>query len=430
MLGLGSLSEAARSAIRNTTHSNLLSNPHFATNATSWNAFNWSLARSTTDVTDGSFTAQLTSTGGVGGMYQDYLGGFAPAAVPGQWFTWSLDLKNETVTAASFDVRIEYFTAANASLGSSWATWSVSTGSAWTRVYYSSVAPATAAKVVGEVYANGLAGETFRVTKLMLDANETRVPYMGPLYYDGSLFTTVSLASTGTASSGGVTGDATLTETVTLASTGTVGKSGGASLTETVTLTAAGGGAGGGSLTATVALSATGTAGRIGNASLTETVSLTATGAAGKNAGASRTVSVALTAAGSTGVASGASLAVSVSRTADGTIPPLTADSSLTITLALSSSGTVVAPRILFSPPSTIERENRRSTGGLWWVPSTGGYTAFRRDGQWHVQENPAAYDLTGADLVYLGGRTYEVTPDERDVLITAGFGSGIYYET
>lgn len=430
MLGLGSLSEAPVSAIRSTAHGNLLSNPHFAANATSWNAFNWNLVRSTTDLTDGSFTAQLTSTGGVGGMYQDYLGGFAPAALPGQWFTFSADLKNETVTGASFDVRIEYFTSANASLGSTWTSWSVSTGSAWTRVSHSSVAPATTAKVVAEVYANGLTGETFRITKLLLDANETLVPYIGPLYFDSSLSASVSLTASGSVSSGGVSGDASLTETVSLASAGTVGKVTGSSLSGNVALSAAGGGSGAGTRTTTVSLTATGVVGKVGNATLTETVALTATGAAGKVTGASRTVSVTLTASGSTGKATGASLAITATTSADGTVPPIAGDSSLTVTLTLSSDGTVVAPRILFSPPSTVERENRRSTGGLWWVPSTGGYTVFRRSGEWHVQGNPAGYDLTGADLIYLGGRTYEVTPDERDVLIAAGFGSGIYYET
>ena len=82
-----------------------------------------------------------------------------------------------------------------------------------------------------------------------------------------------------------------------------------------------------------------------------------------------------------------------------------------------------------FSVPSNSHKRGRRfGTHDSWWLPQTTASTLMRKSGVWSTQENPAGYDLAGADRIYMGGRTYTLTLAERDELIAAGYSVDLSY--
>lgn len=71
--------------------------------------------------------------------------------------------------------------------------------------------------------------------------------------------------------------------------------------------------------------------------------------------------------------------------------------------------------------PFRIER-------GLFGM-TTRGLTVWRTDGVWRQGFIPTAEQVAAADRFYGGGRIHELTPDERDELVAAGFGAYITEE-
>lgn len=82
-----------------------------------------------------------------------------------------------------------------------------------------------------------------------------------------------------------------------------------------------------------------------------------------------------------------------------------------------------------FSGVSQDYLRGRRLTHDSWFVPISVGMTLCRKSGVWHTYLNPADYDLTGADVIYRGGRTYPISSAELSDLNAAGYGTYCYYE-
>lgn len=82
----------------------------------------------------------------------------------------------------------------------------------------------------------------------------------------------------------------------------------------------------------------------------------------------------------------------------------------------------------MFSTPTRSARRGRKFHD-TWFIKDAAGLTLARIDGVWSEHENPPPWALTSADLVYLGGRTYELTAAEEAVLTAAGYGANVFYQ-
>lgn len=88
----------------------------------------------------------------------------------------------------------------------------------------------------------------------------------------------------------------------------------------------------------------------------------------------------------------------------------------------LSGTGTVyafltavsVATRFLFTTPTVIE--------GYGLGARVNGVSVWRVAGQWFERQRPSDIELVDADVVYMGGRSYEVDAAAAAELVTAGY--------
>ena len=88
----------------------------------------------------------------------------------------------------------------------------------------------------------------------------------------------------------------------------------------------------------------------------------------------------------------------------------------------LSGTGTVyaflsaasTATRFLFTTPTVIE--------GYGLGARINGVSVWRVDGQWFERQRPSDIELVEADVIYLGGRTYEVDAAAATDLTAAGY--------
>lgn len=54
------------------------------------------------------------------------------------------------------------------------------------------------------------------------------------------------------------------------------------------------------------------------------------------------------------------------------------------------------------------------------------GVSLLKELGIYRQISDPSAEEITAADVVYLGGHVYEITPEEAAALVAAGYGSWI----
>ncbi len=89
-----------------------------------------------------------------------------------------------------------------------------------------------------------------------------------------------------------------------------------------------------------------------------------------------------------------------------------TAAGTGTVFAFLSAAST--ATRFLFTTPTVIE--------GYGLGARINGVSVWRVDGQWFERQRPSDIELVGADVIYLGGRTYEVDAAAATDLTAAGY--------
>ena len=77
-------------------------------------------------------------------------------------------------------------------------------------------------------------------------------------------------------------------------------------------------------------------------------------------------------------------------------------------------SETSTATRFLFTTPTVIE--------GYGLGARINGVSVWRVAGEWFERQRPSDIELLDADVVYLGGRTYEVNAAAAADLVTAGY--------
>lgn len=73
-----------------------------------------------------------------------------------------------------------------------------------------------------------------------------------------------------------------------------------------------------------------------------------------------------------------------------------------------------VASRFLFTTPTVIE--------GYGLGARINGVSVWRVAGQWFERQRPSDIELLDADVVYMGGRTYEVDASVASDLAAAGY--------
>jgi hypothetical protein len=73
-----------------------------------------------------------------------------------------------------------------------------------------------------------------------------------------------------------------------------------------------------------------------------------------------------------------------------------------------------VASRFLFTTPTVIE--------GYGLGARVNGVSVWRVAGQWFERQRPSDIELLDADVVYMGGRTYEVDASVASDLAAAGY--------
>lgn len=71
-------------------------------------------------------------------------------------------------------------------------------------------------------------------------------------------------------------------------------------------------------------------------------------------------------------------------------------------------------PSYLFRPPTTVE--------GYGLGARVNGVSVWRVAGQWFERQRPSDIELVDADVVYMGGRSYEVDAAAAAELVTAGY--------
>lgn len=222
-----------------------------------------------------------------------------------------------------------------------------------------------------------------------------------------------AITATGTVGGAGVTADVPLSFAVT--TTGVVDRSATASVPLAVSITATGvvGKAATGTVPLAVATTATGVVGKRATASVSEAVTITATGALGKSGSASVPLGFTITATGSVGAATAVQATASLSASFS-----ITAEGSLSVAIYKFS-----------TPVNSLHKRGRKVDNPTWYMSQDFGQTIYRTGGVWASGQDLPQEVIDAADLVYRGGYTYTLTPAERDVLVAAGFGSGIYTE-
>lgn len=93
-----------------------------------------------------------------------------------------------------------------------------------------------------------------------------------------------------------------------------------------------------------------------------------------------------------------------------------------TVVAHLAGTGTVfgflsvtsTATRFLFTTPTVIE--------GYGLGARVNGVSVWRVAGQWFERQRPSDIELVDADVVYMGGRSYEVDAAAAAELVTAGY--------
>lgn len=245
----------------------------------------------------------------------------------------------------------------------------------------------------------------------------------------------VSAVTASTSATGVVarTGSASLSVTASRTADGTVSAgafTGSASLTVSVSTSSAGSAGGSTSTTVTTGLQSTGSVGVFAVASLTGTVTTTASGTVGSGltGDVSLVATVTVTASGNVATFAAATLTVTATRTPTSSQGLFGSATCAVLALFENRVGTVQVPRAYFTAPIGTERKQPRREGA-WWVDTSAGRTLYKKAGTWTVADNPAGYDLAGADYVYRGGRVYTLTDAEIAELTAAGYGASIYYE-
>lgn len=78
----------------------------------------------------------------------------------------------------------------------------------------------------------------------------------------------------------------------------------------------------------------------------------------------------------------------------------------------------------ILRPPTVTESFGRPYA--LWWVSNRRGITLMKTAGVWDQVEYPDMDMIDNADLYFLGGHEYELTQEQYDDLVAAGYGAYI----
>lgn len=177
--GTANASTSTKTNGNGTVTTNLVTNPNFETNTTSWTATNGAIARVTTQQYVGSYSGQFTvgASGTAGGINIQTASSSVSAT---NTYTLSFYARDNN-TAKSYVAKIGFYNASNALIGSAYvgtATAISSTG--WTRVSVTATAPAASnyAKLYLESSTSFVAGDSGKI-----------------VYFDAVLFEKTSTAS-------------------------------------------------------------------------------------------------------------------------------------------------------------------------------------------------------------------------------------------
>lgn len=75
--------------------------------------------------------------------------------------------------------------------------------------------------------------------------------------------------------------------------------------------------------------------------------------------------------------------------------------------------GTATTGTFFFTPPVLLNRQP---------IASDIGYTVIKNGTAYSIKMSPSDEDTLNADFVYVGGHVYEISPDERNALVAAGY--------